>query len=158
MTDAENTNDRNNGSDTAGRDPRGRFAAGNPGRPAGARHRTTRAIEVLLEGEATALTRRAIDAALQGDTAALRICMERIIPPAKGRPVNIELPSLKTASDGALALDALLQAVAQGSLTPDEANAVAALVTEHRKSLEAVDFEARLARLEAQTRGTGSNG
>jgi hypothetical protein len=113
---------------------------------------------VLLEGEATALTRRAIDAALQGDTAALRICMERIIPPAKGRPVNIELPSLKTASDGALALDALLQAVAQGSLTPDEANAVAALVTEHRKSLEAVDFEARLARLEAQTSGTGTNG
>ena len=45
----------------------GRFQLGNPGKPCGARHRITRAIEGLLEGEHEALTRKAIEKALEGD-------------------------------------------------------------------------------------------
>lgn len=44
---------------------RGRFAKGNPGRPRGARHKTSQAIEALLEGEAEGLTCKAVDMALQ---------------------------------------------------------------------------------------------
>jgi len=41
--------------------------SGNPsGRPKGARHATTLAIEVLLEGEGEAITRKAIEAAKAG--------------------------------------------------------------------------------------------
>ena len=44
---------------------RGRpFEPGNPGKPKGTRHRTTLAVEALLEGEAEQLTRKAIDLAL----------------------------------------------------------------------------------------------
>ena len=33
-------------------DKRGKFAPGNPGKPKGARHKVTRAVEELLEGQA----------------------------------------------------------------------------------------------------------
>ena len=52
---------------------RGRFQPGNPGRPKGARHKTTLAIETLLEGEAETLTRKAIEMAKGGDITALAI-------------------------------------------------------------------------------------
>ena len=68
----------------AGRLQDGRFAkgvSGNPrGRAAGTRNRATLAAMELLDGEAEALTRTAIDLALGGDMAALRLCIERIIP------------------------------------------------------------------------------
>ncbi len=35
------SDNRNNGTKTAGRNPNGTFAAGNPGRPRGARHKAT---------------------------------------------------------------------------------------------------------------------
>ena len=44
--------------------------------------------------EAEALTRKAIDLALNGDPMALRLCLERILPPRKERPVDIVLPPL----------------------------------------------------------------
>ena len=40
---------RNNGTNTDGRNSDGTFAEGNPGRPKGARHKITRAVEDLLE-------------------------------------------------------------------------------------------------------------
>ena len=45
---------RNNAVNTRGRP----FAAGNPGRPKGARNKATLAVEQLLDGEAEALTAR----------------------------------------------------------------------------------------------------
>src|SRR3954467_14886671 len=57
---------------------RGRpFQPGNPGKPKGARHRTTLAIDALLDGDAANLTRKAIEMALGGDTVAMRLCLDR---------------------------------------------------------------------------------
>lgn len=50
----------------------------------------------FLDGEAEALTRKAVELALEGDTTALRICMERICPPARERAIDgdaIKLPA-----------------------------------------------------------------
>ena len=78
--------------------PEGRFRkgrSGNPkGRPAGARNKATQTAELLLDGEAEALTRRAVELALAGDGMALRLCLERIIPPRRGRPVQLGLAPL----------------------------------------------------------------
>jgi hypothetical protein len=47
----------------------------------------------LLEGEAKALTRKAIELGLAGDTTALRLCLERLVPPRKDRPISLDLPA-----------------------------------------------------------------
>ncbi len=56
-------------------------------------------LETLLDGQAEALTQKAIDLALAGDMAALRLCLDRILPPRKDRPVSIEMPTIDTAED-----------------------------------------------------------
>ena len=74
--------------------------SGNPaGRPKGARNRSTLALETLLDGQAEALTQKAIELALAGDMAALRLCLDRILPARKDRPVSIEMPTIDTAED-----------------------------------------------------------
>ena len=127
-----------------------RFKPGNPGKPAGARHKVTRAIEELLEGEADKLTRKAIEMALAGDGPALRLCLDRLAPPRKDAPISIALPAVKTAEDTVTASSALLAALAAGDITPDEAGRVMALLTGHRSILETGDLEKRIAALETK--------
>ena len=140
--------DRKNGKKT-GRTENGQFAPGNSGRPKGARHRTTLAIESLLEGESEALTRKCIEAALDGDMTAMRICMERIAPAKKDAPVTFDMPEMKSAADAAAAVGALLDNVASGCLSPEEARAIAPLIETYRKTLETEDLERRISALES---------
>lgn len=133
-----------------GRDTAGRFAAGNAGRPAGARNRTTQAVMALLEGQAEALTQRAVEMALVGDTVALRLCLERVAPPRKDSPVQFPLPKMASAHDAAVAAASVLQAVSEGDLTPGEGAQVMGLVDSYRRTLEVTELEARVAALEGQ--------
>jgi len=139
---------RKNGGATAGRDALGRFTTGNPGRPRGARHKATRAALALLDGEAETLTRKAVDLALTGDATALRLCLERIAPPRKDSPVQFDLPRMETARDAATAAGAVLDAVADGELTPTEGAHVMGLIEAFRRTLETTELEARVAALE----------
>ncbi len=143
--------DRKNGPITGSRNADGTFAPGNPGRPKGSRHRTTRAIEALLEGEAEGLTRKVIDMALEGDTTALRLCLERIAPPRKDAPVQFDLPAIASAKEASDAASAVLTAVSDGDLTPLEGAAVMGLVESYRRTLETTDIEERIVALETRT-------
>lgn len=129
------------------------FEKGNPGKPKGARHKTTLAIEALLEGEHEALTRKAIEKGLDGDTTALRLCLERLAPPRKDSPISFDLPSIACAADVVTASNAVLAAMASGTISPDEAGRVMALLTAHRSIIETNDLAERIAALEAATPG-----
>lgn len=133
-----------------GRNSDGKFAPGNSlgGNKAGSRHKVTRAIEELLEGQHEALTQAAISKALEGDMTAMRLCLDRLAPPRKDAPVSFELPSIRSAADAVTASSALLAAVAVGEVTPDEAGRVMALLTAHKALVEAGDHEARIIALE----------
>jgi hypothetical protein len=137
---------------TGQKQARGRFSpgtSGNPnGRPKGALNRATVAAQTLLDGEAEALSRRAVEMALAGDTTAMRLCLERILPPRKDRPISFSLPEISTAAEAATALSAVVSAVASGEITPTEASEVAKLLAEFVKVLEASELEARIAALE----------
>ena len=130
----------------------GRFKpgqSGNPaGRPKGARHATTLAIEALLDGESEAITRKAIDAAKAGDMVAIRLVLDRICPPRKTRPINIELPQIEDVSDVARAQQEVLRATCAGELLLEEAQALSGLLDARRKALETEELEARIAELE----------
>jgi hypothetical protein len=128
--------------------------SGNPsGRPKGARNKATLAMEALLDGEAQELTRKAIELAKCGDMAALRLCMDRLLPARRDRAVNFALPKLETAADAVKANAALVQAVAEGELTPSEAAELAKLVEGFTRSVDLHDIQARLDKLEQQQEG-----
>jgi hypothetical protein len=123
--------------------------SGNPaGRPVGARHKTTIAAEALLDGEAEALTRKAIEAALGGDMTALRLCLDRILPPRRERPIKFELPPLRSAEGASAAMAAITAAVAAGELSLGEAESAAKLVELYLRTLETAEYERRLRALE----------
>ena len=144
-----------------GRNPDGTFAKGyvaNPaGKPKGARHRATRAAEALLDGEAEELTRLCIDKARGGDMTALRLVMERILPPRKDRPVEVDMPRITAASDLIAAAAALTQAVASGDITPGEAADLSRLVESTAKAIEVNELAERLAKLEQAIEAKGGN-
>lgn len=130
--------------------------SGNPrGRPKGARNRATVTAELLLDGEAAALTRKAIEMAKSGDITALRLCLERILPPRRSRAVVIDLPAVRTAKDVLEAVTAVLSAMAAGELAPDDAMAVVTMLDKQIKTVEVVEIEARLVALEERANAQG---
>jgi hypothetical protein len=123
--------------------------SGNPaGRPRGSRGKAAMAMQELLEGEAESLARRAISLAKNGNATALRICMERLLPPRRCDPVTLDLPPLDKVADTVAATSAIVAAVAAGDLTAAEAADLAKVVDVHAQALAIAAFEERLTRLE----------
>jgi len=105
-------------------------------------------MEALLDGEAEELTRKAIELAKGGDMAALRLCLDRILPPRKDRPVSFVLPAVTGTNDAAAAMSSILAAVSSGDVTPGEAAEVAKLIDSYVRAVEATELNERIARLE----------
>src|SRR5260370_364857 len=97
------------------------FKRGNPGRPKGSRNKSTLLLEAMLDVDAPTLMTTAIDMAKAGDGTMMRLCLERLLPPRRDRPVNFELPALSGSADAAKASLSILQATSSGHLTPIEA-------------------------------------
>jgi hypothetical protein len=125
------------------------FQPGNAGKPKGTRNKTTLALEALLDGEAEALTRKAVEMALAGDGAAMRLVMDRIMPPRRERPIMFTMPKMETAADAVKASAALVDAVANGDITPGEAGELSKLVDGFAKAVELHEIQQRLDKLEA---------
>jgi hypothetical protein len=77
-----------------------------------------------------------------------RLCLERIIPPRRERPINFELPSIQAPADALKATAALIAAVGSGDVTPSEAAELAKLIEGLVKSLEATELADRITKLE----------
>jgi hypothetical protein len=92
-----------------------------------------------------------VELALDGDSTALRLCMERLAPPPKDRPIDFPFPPATTAREINLTLAKVAQAVGGGTLTPGEGNSLAALLEVHRRSIESADLEDRIDRLEKKS-------
>lgn len=119
--------------------------SGNPnGRPKGSRNRSTLAAEALLDGEAEALTRMVIELALNGDLGAVRLCLERLIPARRSRVIQFDLPETSTVEDVVIAYDAVITAMADGEISPDEAATVAGVLESKRKAIETVELAEEL--------------
>src|SRR5437868_588363 len=82
--------------------------SGNPaGMPKGTRHRATMLAEKLMEDDAEDIVRAVVSAAKAGDPTAMRLCVERLVPVRKGRPISFDLSPVKTAADVAVAVGEL---------------------------------------------------
>ena len=133
-----------------GRGPGRPFAKGRSGNPGGRRrgshNKATLAAAALLAGESEALTRKAVEMALAGDPTAMRLCMERVLPPCRERTVKFSLPPIKvapagetcgpTAEDVSRAMNAVTSALARGEITPGEAETIAEVVDTFVRAIE----------------------
>jgi len=104
--------------------------------------------EALLDGQAEGLIQKATEMALEGDTVALRICLERILPPRRDRPIQLPLPSIQSAKDTVTAMSQIIEAATTGQIDPHQAQNLAALIENQRKAMETLDLEERIAALE----------
>jgi hypothetical protein len=130
------------------RDEKGRFLPGNtggPGRPQGEPCTTARVLRGQFSDKAEEVAQVVLDQALSGDLEAARIVLERIYPKPKDAAVQLEIPEAGTLTQKT---EAILQAVADGQLTPSEGSTVAGIVTSHAKALEVEELKARMQSLE----------
>ncbi len=117
------TNRSNDGQWTKGK-------SGNPaGRPPGSRNQATLAMESLLEGETERLTKKAVELALDGDVAALRLCLERLVPARKDRSIQLSLPPTRTVQEIPAAIAVIMAAIGDGQITPGEGEVLAGILS-----------------------------
>jgi hypothetical protein len=133
--------------------PRGRpFETGNKlgrGRPAGSRNRASQ-WQDTLEEDGDAIIKTCLRLAKAGDPPAMKLAIERLIPVRRDRRVEFNLPQIATTSDLSDALDAVLTAVAAGTLTPSEGETIARILEIRRETMETEELEKRLSALEGR--------
>jgi hypothetical protein len=83
--------------------------------------------------------------ALDGDPVALRLCLDRIYPPRKDRPVTFSLPPITSARDAADLMAAVTEAVATGHITPSEATEIGKLIDSFVKAYQTAELDERVA-------------
>jgi hypothetical protein len=142
----------------SGRDQAGRFTKGRSGnlagKPRGTRNKASMLLDRLASAEARAVLRALLEKAKGGDVAAATTVLARLWPVQKGRSIALDLPHIMTAADVTAALDTITAAIACGQITPEEGAAIGGVVEQHRKAIETMELEQRIARLEARDGGT----
>ena len=115
----------------------------------GSRNKATLAVQELFDTEAETIGRKAIELALAGDMTAIRLVLERILPPRRDMPINIELPDIAKIEDTTSVMTNIISAVASGEITPSEGEAISSLVEQQRKNIETVILSKQIKSLEA---------
>jgi hypothetical protein len=121
------------------------------GRPQGSRNKATIALQEMLDGHGESITKKCALLALQGEPTALRLCMDRLIPPKKDHAVKFRRRPTTTAAEIAAAMDAVLQDMADAHLTPAEGQMIMASLEGRLRVIQDVEHEARMAHLEVET-------
>ena len=124
--------------------------SGNPrGRPKGIEDRRV-ALRALLEPRAPQLVEKVVQKALKGDVGALRLCLDRLIPPVKARYETVSLPLGGTLADKG---NAVLDAAARGELSPDELSMLMQAINAQAHIVKVDDLERRVKELEERRNG-----
>jgi hypothetical protein len=121
--------------------------SGNPkGRKKGLPDKRT-ALRELLKPHSKALVEKVVALALAGDTAALKLCLERLMPPirAKDEPVKLTLPENGSLTEQA---QGIIQAMAQAELSPREASMLLQALAGQARIIEIDELTKRIEALE----------
>lgn len=127
------------------------FKKGESGNPAGRKRGVPNKATDLrkyLEPHAEELLGKLVELAKEGNMNALRLVVERLLPPKKENRISVDLPDVSTVSGCCDAQGAILAAVASGDLLLTEGDALSGLVENRRKALETKEIAERLSILE----------
>ena len=124
----------------AGGLPRGKpFAKGTSGNPSGrvpgSRNNATRLAQALFDTRAAAVSDRAIELALEGNGAALKFCLERILPRQRESAVMVDLPPLDTIKDCSDAIAMVIATATAGEITLRDAQTLIAMIESHCETI-----------------------
>ena len=123
--------------------------SGNPkGKPRGVRHAATQISYALREGNLEEVLATVIERAKSGDIAACRMIVDKVLPNTKDRPIALDLALINDLDGVGKAQAEILQAVSVGDITPNEGERIASIIEARRRSIETIDLEARICRLE----------
>lgn len=123
--------------------------SGNPlGRPRGIRNKATLLAERLVEKEAEEICREAIELAKKGNIQAIKLVLDRILPPKKEALIFIDLPIIKAGSDILEAVNRVTEAVCHGKISPSEGEILTRIIDRQARAIEVNEFQERLKRLE----------
>jgi len=100
----------------------------------------------LLLLHAPELVAKVVEMAKAGDATALRICLDRLIPPAKAKDDPVTLRGM--AESLANNTRVVVKALADGELTPEEAATILQAPASQARIIEADEIEKRIAALE----------
>ena len=130
---------------------RGRFVrgcSGNPaGRPRGIKDKRV-ALRSLMEPAKERLIHKAVTLALSGDTAALKLCIERLVPVLKAtsEPIATGVPIADTTP--ALQARAIFERVASGQIAAEDGEKLMSLLVNQSKVFEAAELRQKVNDLE----------
>ena len=120
--------------------------SGNPkGRPKGARDKRTE-LRSLLEPHSKELVEKVVELAIGGDTTALRLCLERLIPPFRSQEQSITLDNM----NGELTAQGrqIILAMGNGELSPSDASSMLQALASQARLSEVDELERRISKLE----------
>lgn len=128
------------------------FSGNRNGRPKGALNKTTIILQQLIDGEGELVVQKALELAKEGDGTALRLIMDRLIPPRKDKVIEFKLPQINNGQDASVAMTQVIEGVSAGELTPQEGDSLAKLIESAARLVEISLLEARVAALEATSK------
>jgi hypothetical protein len=105
-------------------------------------------LDEILNDEAASLLRTAIEKGKAGDGSALRLALERVMPPLKERFIKVDLPKVESVADLPKAIGAVVERVSAGALTPSDGSALVGMLSSLRSAFELVDLAKRLEAVE----------
>ncbi|MCG8053856.1 MAG: DUF5681 domain-containing protein [Candidatus Thiodiazotropha endolucinida] len=124
--------------------------SGNPkGRPRGSRKISK--LRAKLEPYADDLIEKAVDLALGGDLQALKLCLERLLPPLRPQAELVKLSALSRAESLSDMGEVILQSIAAGELPPDVGKDLLTAIAAQMQITEGDELRDRLESLEAMT-------
>lgn len=122
--------------------------SGNPtGKPKGAKDKRT-ALRQMLVPHQEKLVETLIHFAETGDMTAMRICMDRLMPPLREDLIHVTIPKITSAEDCTNAQAAVLNAVAAGGMLPSEGTVLSNLIDAQRRSYETTHLAAQVANIQ----------
>ena len=104
----------------------------------------------LLEEEGRSLMRKAMEMAFGGNHQAMRLCLERLMPPQRERLIDLPLPEVKTVQDSATAVSKIVSAVGEGRITPGEGETLARILETQKRVIDVEDHDRRIEELEKE--------
>jgi hypothetical protein len=128
--------------------------SGNPaGRPVGSRNKFTREMDEALQHSGPGLIGAIIGHVHDANPAAMRLCLDRLVPMGKHRPSAVQLPPVDSPNYTTAALGEIHRALGAGEITTDEATRLVGFVERTTrvlasKAVAEIELADRLARCE----------